>query len=180
VEDDSTRMSVHLTSDSTLPWDGLVRWRLESVSGELLASDALPIHVAPLADTLVAALDFADQINDDNCRNTIFVCELWQGRERLATDVSTFAPSKHLALNDPSLQAATSLVDGLLTFEISATSLARFVELELAGTDVIFSDNYFDLPAAQSVKISTPLPEGWSLEQARQALKVRSLYNSFA
>jgi beta-mannosidase len=57
--------------------------------------------------------------------------------------------------------------------------LARFVELELEGADVVFSDNYFDLPAGQPVTITCPLPEGWSLEQARAALRVRSLFESY-
>ncbi len=58
-------------------------------------------------------------------------------------------------------------------------SLARFVELELEGADVVFSDNYFDLPAGQSLNVTCPLPEGWTLEQARAAVRVRSLYDSY-
>jgi beta-mannosidase len=45
--------------------------------------------------------------------------------------------------------------------------------------DVVFSDNYFDLPAGQTVTVTCPLPEGWTLEQARKALQVRSLYDSY-
>jgi beta-mannosidase len=60
-----------------------------------------------------------------------------------------------------------------------AKSLARFVELELEGADVVFSDNYFDLPADRTVTVTCPLPEGWRLEQARAAFHVRSLYDSF-
>jgi beta-mannosidase len=57
--------------------------------------------------------------------------------------------------------------------------MARFVELQLDGVDVVFSDNYFDLPAGQPVTISCPLPEGWTLEQARRSVLVCSLYNSY-
>jgi beta-mannosidase len=57
--------------------------------------------------------------------------------------------------------------------------LARFVELELEDADVIFSDNYFDLPAGQPVTINCPQPEGWGVEEARAAMKVRSLFESY-
>jgi len=57
--------------------------------------------------------------------------------------------------------------------------LARFVELELEGADGIFSDNYFDLPAGKSQTVTCPLPDGWMLEQAKAALRVRSLYDSY-
>jgi beta-mannosidase len=50
----------------------------------------------------------------------------------------------------------------------------------LAGADVVFSDNYFDLPADRSITVNCLLPEGWNLSQAEAALCVRSVYDSFA
>jgi beta-mannosidase len=50
----------------------------------------------------------------------------------------------------------------------------------LEGEDVVFSDNYFDLPVGRAVTISAALPAGWTLSQAGAALKVRSVYDSFA
>ncbi|MDO9120575.1 MAG: glycoside hydrolase family 2 protein, partial [Anaerolineaceae bacterium] len=54
------------------------------------------------------------------------------------------------------------------------------VELNLEGADGIFSDNYFDLPAGRKVTISVPLPSGWTTAQVESALKVRSVYDSYA
>jgi beta-mannosidase len=45
---------------------------------------------------------------------------------------------------------------------------------------VVFSDNYFDAPAGRTTAVTCALPEGWSVERARRALRVRSLYDSFA
>jgi len=70
--------------------------------------------------------------------------------------------------------------DGQLIVELASHSLARLVELALEGNDVIFSDNYFDLPAGRIVTVSCPLPAGWTLAQAHAALKVRSVYDSYA
>ena len=179
VEDDGTRISVHTTSDLTERWDGLVRWRLESLGGEVIASGEQAIAATPLADSPVASFDFADKVTDENKRKLVFVAELWQGNEKLATSVSSFAPIKHLELADPGLKVKVSLKDGTLTFEVSAQSLARFVELALDGVDVVFSDNYFDVPAGTTVKITAPLPEGWTQEQAHNALQVRSLIDSY-
>jgi beta-mannosidase len=53
------------------------------------------------------------------------------------------------------------------------------VELSLDGADVIFSDNYFDLPAGREAVITCPLPAKWTLEQAQTALKARSVYDSY-
>jgi beta-mannosidase len=44
----------------------------------------------------------------------------------------------------------------------------------------VFSDNYFDLPAGRTRVVSTPLPQGWTQQQARAALRMRSLFDSYA
>ncbi len=179
VEDEATRMSIHVTSDLTERWEGLVRWRLETVGGDLLASGEQAVDAAPLADTPVAALDFSDKVTDDNKRKVIFVAELWQGSDKFTTSVSCFAPVKHLELVDPGLKVDVGLAEGILTFEVSSQSLARFVEFALEGADVVFSNNYFDVPAGTTAKVTTPLPEGWTLDRAKKTLQVRSLINSY-
>ncbi len=179
VEDDGTRMSIHVTSDLTKEWQGLVHWRLEDVNGNVILSSEQRIIARLLADTPIQAFDFADKVDDSNKRNLVFVVELYQGDEKLATSVSCFAPIKHLALKQPELKVDVELKDGTLIFNVSAKSLARFVELALEGVDIVFSDNYFDVPAGQSVKVTAPLPKGWTLEQAKNALQVRSLVDSY-
>jgi beta-mannosidase len=94
--------------------------------------------------------------------------------------VSHFVPDKHLALTDPGLKCSLSLSGDTLTFDLSAASLARFVEISLDGADVVFSDNYFDLPVGRTVQLTAAVPSGWKLEQAQQALHIRSLYDSYA
>ena len=179
VEDDGMRMSIHVTSDLTQEWSGLVRWRLEGVDGKVILSNEHRVTAKPLADTAIASFDFADKVSDNNKRNLVFVAELYQGDEKIATSVSCFAPIKHLALINPNLKVDVALNGNTLTFNVSAKSLARFVELALDGVDVVFSDNYFDVPAGTSVKVTTPLPNGWTLEQASKALQVRSLIDSY-
>jgi beta-mannosidase len=179
VEDDITRMSIHVTSDLTQEWEGLIRWRLEDVNGKVTQSGVNRVTAKPLADTAIASFDFADKVSDTNKRDLVFVAELYQGDEKLATSVSTFAPIKHLALKQPELKVAVDLKDDTLIFNVSTKSLTRFVELALDGVDVVFSDNYFDVPAGQSVKVTASLPSGWTLEQAKKALQVRSLIDSY-
>jgi beta-mannosidase len=94
--------------------------------------------------------------------------------------VATFAPTKHFALKDPVISANLRGDKDQLMMELTSHSLARLLELSLDGSDVIFSDNYFDLPAGRTVTVSCPLPAGWTLAQARAALTIRSVYDSYA
>ena len=67
-----------------------------------------------------------------------------------------------------------------LIFKLIANSIARFVELKLSGADVVFSDNYFDVPAGRVVTVTCPIPDGWTLEKAKDKFRVYSLCDSFA
>ncbi|HQE93744.1 MAG TPA: glycoside hydrolase family 2 protein [Anaerolineae bacterium] len=179
VEDTGTLMGIHVTSDLPTPWEGIVCWSLQTVGGEELASGSEPVTAAPLASTHVRTLNFGDRVSDENCRDVIFFCELRQGATSIAQRVATFVPDKHLSLVDPALSATVSQEQDALVIDVTAKSLARFVELGLFGTDVVFSDNAFDVPAGHTVRVTCPLPPGWSVEDARIALWMRSLYDSY-
>jgi beta-mannosidase len=172
-------MSVHVTNDETEAWQGKARWALETLGGEIIVERLEEVYAPPLASRQVCSLDFVNRVNDSNRRDVIFVAELWDGDERIASQVATFVPSKHLALVDPELMPTLLLQDDQLVCELTATSLARFVELEIAGANVVWSDNYFDVTAGRPAAATCPLPEGWTLEEAQEALSVRSLWDSF-
>jgi beta-mannosidase len=180
IEDAPPKMGVHVTSDLTKPWEGVAKWSLETLAGEVVQAGQEAVVAAPLSSTSVCDLDFGEAISDENCRDVILTCELLQGERRVALSVATFVPDKHLALADPGLSVAVERKDNQLVFEVTGRTLARFVELALDGVDVVFSDNFFDVPAGRTITVTCPLPEEWTLEQAQQALRVRSLYDSFA
>jgi beta-mannosidase len=180
IEDAPPQMGLHVTNDLTTFWAGTVRWSLETLGGEVLESGEEAVSVEPLCSTHIRTLDFAVHLSDDNRCQVIFVAELWHGNERVALNVSTFVANKHLALSEPTLTVEVHQQSHQLIINLMAQSLARFVELSLDGADVVFSDNYFDVPAGRTINVSCPLPEGWTVAQACAALKVRSLYNSFA
>jgi beta-mannosidase len=180
VADHGRLMQVHVTSDLVGPVDVEIRWRLETLDGKALQKGEQFIRAEALADTWVSTHDFSTQISADNQRNVVFVAEMWRDGQLAATSVTPFVANKHIELRKPGLKTQVSVEGQTLLVDITARSLARFVELSLDEADVVFSDNYFDLPAGCTVRISAPLPEGWSAAQAQSALKVQSLYDSFA
>ncbi len=180
IEDDPPRQAIFISSDLREGWHGLVRWSLARLDGKLLVSGEKTAQVEPLGVTAVENLDFSEFLNDDTRRELLFVAELWQGEKYLAQQTSFFVPTKHLSLADPQIRSNLTLKEGMLAIELSARSLARLVECGLNGADVIFSDNYFDLPAQKVIILTAPLPAGWDLARARAAFKVRSVYDTYS
>jgi beta-mannosidase len=180
IKDDPPCQSVFISSDLREEWQGTVHWFLETLDGKPLASGKKAVQVEPFGVTVVEDLDFSEFLNDDTCRELVFVAELWQGEKQLARQTSFFAPTKHLSLTDPQIDSHVTLQEDRLAIELSARSLARLVECSLSGADVVFSDNYFDLPAQKVVTVTAPLPAGWDLARARATFKVRSVYDTYA
>ncbi len=180
LEDAGLVVGVHVTSDLLHAWEGTVRWSLETLDGDALEQGEETVHAAPLANTHVITLDFAGKLDAEARRNTVLVAELWQSGQLVARKLATFVPNKHLELTAPHLDVAVSDEEGTLRFDVSAVSLARFVELSLEGADAVFSDNYFDVPFGRTVTVTCPTPEGWNVIRAQDCVRARSLYESFA
>ncbi len=108
--------------------------------------------MAPFSVAPVCHLDFADQAAGDRSRDLAFVAELWQNDQIVSRQTAFFVPTKHLNLTDPLISAQLTVEQGQFRVQLSAQSLARLVECELEGADVVFSDNYFDLPAGLIVE----------------------------
>ncbi len=177
ILDEGMRMSVHVTSDLTEDWEGTLTWQLMTLGGKTLKSGEETVKAKALANTQVCSNDF--EVPEEQRREVVFVAELRHGDDTVALNVAAFAPNKHLTLVDPQILVDLYQEGNNLRLDVSAHSLARFVELGFTGADVVFSDNYFDVPGGWTVSVTCPLPEGWTLERARKALKVKSLYDSF-
>jgi beta-mannosidase len=180
IEDDPPCQSIFISSDLREEWQGSVRWSLETLDGKLLASGEKAAQVEPSGVMAVESFNFSKFLNDDTRRELVFVAELWQGEKCLSRQTAFFVPTKHLSLTYPQINFSMTLEEGLLTIELSARSLARLVECSLTSADVIFSDNYFDLPAQKAIIVTVPLPAGWDLTKARAAFKVHSVYDTYS
>ncbi len=187
AEEDGSRVALHVTSDLTGEWQGAVRWSLETPAGEVLQSGEEVVTLPALGSAQVCELDFADHlaagpsitVSANIRRDLVLVYELWQGAERLSIAVLPFVPNKHLELDAPGLRTVVRETEAGFELQITATRLARFVWLELAGTDAVFSDNCFDLPAGRTVTVTLPALDGWTLQRVRDSLRLRSLVDSF-
>ena len=180
IEDAPPKQSIFISSDLMKDWNGKVRWSLVDLDGKVLTSGEKAASVSVNGVTAVESLDFSQYLNDDLRRELAFIAELWEGDTCLARQSAFFAPTKHLKLKAPQITSTLSAKDGVLSIEVSSKSFARLVEVSLSSADVVFSDNYFDLPANTKVTVTAPLPAGWDLKKAKAAFKVRSVFDTYS
>jgi beta-mannosidase len=177
IEDQGMQMDVHVTSDLNEKWSGTVHWKLVTLDGKTLDSGFDWVTLEPLETRKVITKVF--DLKPKEARKMIFVSSLWRGNEWQSTAVASFVPNKHLELSDPKIEAKVSQQDDVGTIVVSAQAHARFVELLVDGLDLVFSDNYFDIPGGSEVIVTTTLPEGVDLHRIIDNLRINSLYQSY-
>ncbi|MDP3721330.1 MAG: glycoside hydrolase family 2 protein, partial [Anaerolineaceae bacterium] len=180
IEDKPTEQNVYVTNESREAWQGSLRWSLETLEGKVIKTGNALAQAEPFGVSRIAALNFEDVVTDDLCRDLVFVADPFEGEELITRQTAFFVPTKHLNLVDAGISTKVSIDKEQVQIEVTSINLAKLVELNLEGADGIFSDNYFDLPAGRKVTISVPLPGGWTTAQVESALKVRSVYDSYA
>lgn len=151
VCEEGAKADIHVTNDLSTPVDVEVRWSLERLDGTVIRSDAINARIDAGQDKLLAGLDFATELEGRARRKTVLVHELFVDGEPAGIGLTPFVPSKHLELKDPDIKIdIESDVNGKY-LRVSAEKAARFVCLSVPGKDMLFSQNYFDLPAGRSV-----------------------------
>jgi beta-mannosidase len=180
IEDKPPEQAVYVSNDLLEPLEGMVVWSLETFDGVVLTTGQVPVKIAPQAVILVGKLDFSSYVSDENRRQLVFTAELWQGAQLISRQTAAFVPFKHLSLTNPDLTVNMHTEKAQLIIELTSHSLALLVEVSLPGAEVVFSDNYFNLPAGRTIQISCPLPAGWTLDRAEKEFRIRSIYDSYS
>ena len=101
----------------------------------------------------------------------MLVAELIVNGKPAGITMTSFVPQKHLELKAPKISIEADRDEIGACLKVSSTSAARWVCLSIPKSDVVFSDNFFDLPAGRTVTVRV---EG-DIDDAALA-KVRAYY----
>jgi beta-mannosidase len=175
LEDQGCHVRVFVTNDHPHPWHGTWCWSLETLNGEMVQTGSAELTASPVSATLLNAFDFKRAVKKYGANHLILNVGLYEEGICLSRQTMLFAKEKDIALPNPEIHWDLTVEGPNLLIALTANAFAHYVELRLEGVDPIFSDNFFDLPACGTVQIHCPLPDGWTLEQAERALRVRSL-----
>lgn len=176
VEEEGLAAKLHVTNDTTKAARIEVRWSLESVDGDVRRRSKIKTKVEGEENKLIADLDFSEELAGDEVRRALLVCELLVNGKPAGTTVTSFVPPKHLELEQPKLRVEPGRDEHGCYVKVTAGNAARWVGLSIPKTDVVFSDNFFDLPAGRSVTVRI---EGDVEDAALEKARAYSLRDSY-
>ena len=156
----SARFSV--SNETREPFSGRVEWSLRNPKAQILREGSYEVSVAALSAEWVGEEDFADAGAYDN----YISYRLIDGQGNEVSQFSIlFCPPKHFPFVNPQLSVEQKGRELIVT----AQSYAKGVELEFPDSEVLLSDNYFDMDAGtKTVEIISGEPK---------SIRLRSMYD---
>ncbi|MEK0313242.1 beta-mannosidase [Cohnella sp. 56] len=178
-----TDVSLHIANERLTALQGNVSWALKDMDGGVLESGGAEFKADPLSAICVAELDFAERLASPDVRRRVYLeYALESDGAPASLGTAYFAPAKYVELKHTDIRADVTEEADRFVVELSAPSLARYVELSFWTLDGLFDDNYFDLPAGTVRRIGLPkaeLSKAASLDEIRAELTVTSLTDTY-
>lgn len=180
AKEDEKKVELHLTNDTIKEWKGQIEWSfISNQDGRIIESDSQGTHIEKLSSMYQFTKYFP--ANEDK-RNVYFHYKLIDKEQVISQGVILFTPAKHFYFKDPHLISKFEEDNEKFYIKLQSNSLAKFIELSLKNTDVIFSNNYFDLPPEEEYIITIDKLENkkiTSLNDIKNNLKIKSYFDSY-
>ncbi len=174
-------VALHVTNDLREAVAGKATWVATDAAGKTLAKGAKAVHAKALGNTPVETIELAKVLAKHGPRDVIVWVDLWANGERCSSNLTLFARPKHLELADPKIGLTVKdLKDGSFVVTLTARKPALWTWLELDKADAHISDSFVHLlPGRPESVIVTP-NKPMALAHLKKALKVKSLFDTYA
>ena len=153
---------LNVTNETWKPVTGIVKWSLRDAGSQVLCEGSREITVGAFSSEWAEQLDFTGT----DFRENHLVYSFEVDGKTVSEGTVLFTAPKHYNFRDPKL---TCSVEGS-RITVTAENYARYVAIESEDSDLILSDNYFDMEAGSTtVEVLKGDPNG--------ALKLMSVYD---
>ena len=178
-----TVVNLFLCNESSVSANGTIYWQLLDSHGTAVRNGAVAASAAAGTCEQSVSLDFTDDLDSTERKRNIYLAFSFQQEGKtVSSGTVLFVEPKHFNFQPPKMKVEIHETDTEFVFAVSSKAFAKSVELKLSGIDVVFSDNYMDIPAGETVELQIPkleLPPEIRLEELKKRLTCRSLYDTF-
>lgn len=173
---DKDKRTVYAINDTLENGDFEIVYGLSTFDGKTVYEQTRPLTLKAGEIKEIASVKPREHGHVSSKKLTVFAIMKTKDGKTVSERYHTAEKENKSALPDPKLTYSTSYDGKVYEISVKAAAYARGVEISIAGTDGEFSDNFFDMPAGATVKVTLPV-SGADKEKLDKALNVRSLYD---
>jgi len=176
-------VDIHVTSDLSVSKKVRLEWNVTDLEGTVLLSGSMVKNVPASGNRLVKTLKIKHLLNRCGWRNLLVWLELSSEGKTVSDNLVLFARPKHLDLSENPGIRPEKVSEGKDKFIIgfSAKHPALWCRVELPGTDLRFSDNFFHIRPGKIVAVETEpgLVSDITAREIKKKLKIYSLVDTY-
>lgn len=169
------RAELYVVNEYNKAFSGTLEWALHDFKGNLINNGALPVSLSPVSSINATVLRYKEILKGYAKEDAALTVKLVQDKQVLDEKHWLLVPDKKAKLPKGALQRDCTVKDGYATVTLYSQTYARYVYLEADGVTAPWSDNFFDIPAGESVTVSVKLPEGMTAKELQKKLRVKTL-----
>ena len=181
VEDlKAQKVDLYVTSDAMKDAPGKLTWTVTDAAGKTLVKDSQSLSIPARKSQKVRSLDLSKELAAQGAKNLLVWLKLECGGQTVSENLVTFVYPRELPLAAPQLAADIAEKDRGFIVTLRAERPALWTWLELDGVDARCTDNFVHVAKDQPAQITVRPAKPLALDAFRKALRVRSLYDTYA
>ncbi|HEY0308089.1 MAG TPA: glycoside hydrolase family 2 protein [Acidobacteriaceae bacterium] len=170
------KLDIYAVSDLQQPKSLTLNLRLMSVEGNEIARRTQQVELPPLSSHILLTLDEKELLGTHDPRTLFYTMELSESQVSVASNLAFLVPMKQLALTNPNLHAEWLQAPGKLQLRLTASALARNVQVSFGEDAAELSNNFVDVLPGQPLVLN--VTSTTSPEVLRSHMKLTSLVDA--
>ena len=172
-------LKLFVVSDRPKPVPAQIKVTLMHFDGTTLKSFQHDVTIAPLTSRSYFDLHVEELMAGTDVKDVVVYCELLVNGKVVSSHDYFFAPFKELTFSKPTIMPEVTRIRGGYSVKLTTDKFAKAVYLSVAEHDGFFSDNYFNLAPGREMTVEFHSREPLSLEEFKQRLQIRSVFDAF-
>lgn len=172
-------VAIYLTGDLLKEKSAKVSWEVTSVTGETRLKDSERLQLNAQSSQLVKTLELAELVQKYGASDLLVWLKAEVRGQPVSQNLVTLVRPRELQLADPKLDVQIKKSGDRFRVRLASEHPALWTWLSLENCDARYSDNFVMVRAGSPAEIWVTPEHDLSPEAFRQALRVRSLYDTY-
>lgn len=169
------RAELHVINEYPEPFSGRLEWKLSDFNGNEISSGYKKVNLKPVTAARFAIVDYHTRLKGALKEEAVLTARLVDDDDVFDVKNWLLVPDKDAALRKPNIETRVRVYGDTARVSVSSDTYARYVYLEAEGVTAPWSDNFFDIPANETIEARVELPEGMTEREFCANLRVKSL-----
>lgn len=175
-----TKMTIYSHNESLKEESGKIVFCLMNKNLDILWKTEKDVTMPPLSARCEVEQDFSDFVNTLEMERSCYVmCSLEVDGKVISRRTALFTSPKYFSFDKPVYKVKVIEEKDTFTINVKSNTYSRFVEIQIQGEDVVFSDNYVDLIDKEGIDISVDKKDLKKVDHLQERIRLFSVADSY-